>query len=374
MSNRIYVATRKGLFTLERSAARRATPWHIARLDFPAVPVSIVLDDQRDDSVYAALGHGHYGVKLHRSRDRGLNWSECQTPTFPPRPEGAPADLCPARNIPIPWNTELIWAMETGGMSENGVLWCGTVPGALFRSTDHGDSWTFVQSLWDRPERRQWFGGGMDYPGIHSICVDPRNPRRVLVGVSCGGVWLTEDAGNTWQCRADGMYAAYMPPEQKFNPAIQDPHRMVACHSDPDTLWVQHHNGVFHSADGAKSWHDVPAAVPSTFGFAVAVHPHDPRTAWFVPAKSDEQRLPIDGQVVVSRTRDAGQSFEVLRQGLPQEHAYDITYRHALDVDESGDRLAFGTTTGSLWISEDQGDQWSAVSNNLPPVYCVRFA
>ena len=374
MSNRLYVATRKGLFTLERSSANRAMPWHIPRLDFLAVPVSIVLDDQRDGSVYAALGHGHYGVKLHRSRDGGATWSECQTPTFPPRPEGSPVDLCPTRNIPIPWNTELIWALETGGMSEKGVLWCGTVPGALFRSTDHGGSWTFVHSLWDCPERRQWFGGGMDYPGIHSICVDPRNSRRVLVGVSCGGVWLTEDAGDTWQCRATGMYASYMPPDRKFDPVIQDPHRMVACHSDPDALWVQHHNGVFHSADGAKSWHDVPAAAPSTFGFAVAVHPKDPRTAWFVPAISDEKRLPVDGKVVVSRTRDAGQSFEVLRTGLPQEHAYDLTYRHALDVDESGDRLAFGTTTGSLWISEDQGDHWTTVSTNLPPVYCVRFA
>lgn len=374
MSNRFYVGTRKGLFTVERRNAGRATPWQITGPTFPAVPVSIVLDDQRDGALYATLDHGHFGVKVHRSRDAGATWTECATPTFPPRPEGMTPDLCPARNIPIPWNTELIWAMETGGMGEPGVLWCGTVPGALFRSSDSGDSWTFVDSLWNRPERRQWFGGGLDYPGIHSICVHPRDSRRVLVGVSCGGAWLTEDAGKTWECRATGMYAAYMPPDRKFDPAIQDPHRMVACHADPDTLWVQHHNGVFHSTDGARSWHDVPAAAPSAFGFAVAVHPKDPRTAWFVPAKSDEQRLPVEGRVVVSRTRDAGASFEILRNGLPQEHAYDITFRHALDVDETGDRLAFGSTTGSLWISEDQGDHWATISANLPPIYCVRFA
>lgn len=138
--------------------------------------------------------------------------------------------------------------------------------------------------------------------------------------------------------------------------------------------WAQHHNCVFRSTDGAASWREITDILPSTFGFAVAVHPGDPDTAWLVPGVSDEHRIPPDGHVVVNRTRDGGTSFETLRRGLPQEHAYDLTYRHALDVDETGDRLAFGTTTGTLWVSEDQGDAWQTASSHLPPVYCVRFA
>ena len=113
---------------------------------------------------------------------------------------------------------------------------------------------------------------------------------------------------------------------------------------------------------------------PTSFGFAVAVHPRDPDTAWFVPAVKDEHRLPADGSVVVARTRDGGATYEVLREGLPQEHAYDITYRHGLDIDKTGTRLAFGSTTGSLWITEDQGDSWQCVSEHLPPIYSVRFS
>ncbi|HEY7215268.1 MAG TPA: exo-alpha-sialidase, partial [Thermoanaerobaculia bacterium] len=235
-------------------------------------------------------------------------------------------------------------------------------------------SWELNRPLWDNPDRQKWFGGGADIPGLHSVCVDPRDSRRVLVGVSCGGAWLTEDGGATWTCRAQGMRAEYMPPERQFDPVIQDPHIVVQCREEPEKLWAQHHNGIFRTTDGAGSWQEIEDVPPSAFGFAVAVHPQDGDTAWFVPAIKDERRIPVDGKVVVTRTRDGGRSFEVLREGLPQEHAYDLTFRHALDIDGSGDRLAFGSTTGSLWVTEDQGDHWQTVSTHLPPVYCVRFA
>ncbi|MFQ5414955.1 MAG: exo-alpha-sialidase, partial [Phycisphaerae bacterium] len=260
-----------------------------------------------------------------------------------------------------------------GGADERGVLWCGTAPGGLFRSADGGASWRLIRSLWDDPGRKNWFGGGLDIPAIHSICVDPRDARRVAVGVSCGGVWVTTDGGETWACRADGMWAAYVPPERKCDPTIQDPHCVVQCAARPDVMWAQHHNGIFRSTDGAASWHDIPSAGPSTFGFPVVVHPQDGDTAWFVPAVSDERRIPVDGRVVVTRTRDGGRTFDVLGSGLPSAHAYDLVFRHALDVDETGDRLAMGSSTGSLWVSEDQGDAWTHVSAHLPPVHCVRF-
>lgn len=165
-----------------------------------------------------------------------------------------------------------------------------------------------------------------------------------------------------------------MPPDQAFDPDIQDPHRLVQCHGQPDHFWVQHHNGIFRSVNNCEDWQEVTTAQPSAFGFGVAVHPHDPQTAWFAPAVKDSDRYPVDGQFVITRTRDGGGTFEVLRQGLPQRHAYHLIYRHSLDINASGDYLAVGSTTGGLWISADQGDSWQTVSQDLPPIYCVRWA
>jgi hypothetical protein len=369
MSRCIFVATRKGLFTVERNGRGR---WAVARAAFLGDNVSMVLADPRDGCAYTALDHGHFGAKLHRSRDGGETWEECAVPAYPPKPEDV--DERDSWGKPLEWKLSKVWALEAGHADEPGVLWCGTIPGGLFRSGDGGVSWELVRSLWDHSGRKKWFGGGADLPGIHSVCVHPRDGRHVTVGVSCGGVWVTTDGGATWDCRAEGMWAAYMPPEQKNDPGIQDPHRVVQCRARPECLWAQHHNGIFRSTDGSASWQEVTAIQPSTFGFAVAVHPADPDTAWFVPAVKDEHRIPVAGQVVVARTRDGGRTCEVLRHGLPQEHAYDLTFRHALDVDGRGESLTFGSTTGSVWASDDQGDSWQSVSEHLPPVYAVRFA
>ena len=210
-------------------------------------------------------------------------------------------------------------------------------------------------------------------PKTYADAVERKMPKGLLAELG-GTDILFEDSGETWDIKTQGMFAAYMPPEGREDPLTQDPHCMVQCHADPDVLWVQHHNGVFKSTNRAQQWQEITAVQPSVFGFAVAVHPADPDTAWFVPAVKDECRIPVDGKLVVARTRDGGKTFEVLRQGLPQEHAYDLIYRHALDVDGSGERLAMGSTTGSLWTSEDAGDHWSAAALNLPPIYQVCFA
>jgi hypothetical protein len=356
MTNTLLVATRKGLFTVERGASG----WSIAGNAFLGDNVTLARADARDGTWYAALDHGHFGVKVHRSENRGSSWEEVGVPEYPEQADEKAA-------------LKLVWAFEPGGDDRPGELWAGTIPGGLFRSRDRGASWELVRSLWDHPDRKKWFGGGADQPGIHSILVDPRDSSRVLVGVSCGGVWETTDDATSWTVRADGMRADFMPPDRAGDPVTQDPHRVVACRSAFDRMWTQHHCGIWRSDDGARSWQEVERAGPSTFGFAVAVHPHDPTTAWFVPAISDQHRIPVDGAVVVTRTRDGGRSFDVLREGLPQRDAYDLVFRHALDIDATGERLAFGSTTGGLWVTENGGDTWAAVSQHLPPVYAVAF-
>lgn len=367
------VGTRKGLFTIEAGPAGHPV---IADQRFPGGPVTNAVRDPRDSALYASIDHGHFGVHLHRSDDDGESWVEIAAPEYPPKPAGV-SEVNPMSQRELVWSTQLGWVIEPGHADEPGVMWCGTIPGGLFRSADRGDSWQLVEALWSLPARRKWFGGGYDDAGIHSICVDPRGPGRLVVGVSCGGAWRTDDGGVSWQVAAAGMRADFLPPELAGDPDTQDPHRIVRCPSRPDHLWTQHHCGIFRSTDDGDSWAEIApdgaGAPPSTFGFAVAVHPHDPDTAWFVPALSDEVRVPVGGRMVVTRTRDGGATFDVLTDGLPQEHAYDLVYRHALDVDATGERLLMGSTTGNLWWSDDGGDSWSNLSHHLPPVHSVRF-
>lgn len=359
MDRRLLVATRKGLFQMLRDDGA----WRLETVSFLGDPVTAVLPDPRDGQLYAALNLGHFGVKLHRSADGGATWQECAAPAYPSMPG---ADTAPS--------TSLVWELQSGGHDQPGTLWAGTIPGGLFRSTDSGDSWRLVGSLWNEPSRVNWFGGGYDHPGIHSISIHPRDSRRMAVGISCGGVWESQDDGMSWRSRTAGMHAEYMPPERRDDPSIQDPHRLVRCPAAPEVMWVQHHNGVFRSTDEARTWTEVTAIRPSKFGFAVAVHPRDPDRAWFVPAVKDSCRVPVDGRLVVARTSDGGQSFEVLSDGLPQRDAYDLIYRHGLAVDDSGEILAMGSTTGSLWLSENGGEGWALISGHLPPIAAVRFA
>ena len=366
MDDKLLVSTRKGLFRL----AREDATWQIEQVDFLGDNVTLTLTDRRSGRHFAALDHGHFGVKLHRSTATG--WEEIAVPAYPPKPEGLEENDIWGR--PLAWSTARIWALETGGADEPGVLWCGTLPGGLFRSDDHGDSWSLVRSLWDDPKRKQWAGGGADLPGIHSILVDPRNSKRVWIAVSTGGIWFTDDSGESWSQRGNGMRAEYVPPEMTHDPVAQDIHCLAQCRAAPHRMWVQHHNGIFVSSDEGRTFSEITSAEPSAFGFPVVVHPRDPNKAWFVPEIKDEKRIPRDGSLVVSRTCDGGKSFEILTEGLPQSHAYDVVYRHALAIDDTGDRLAFGSTTGGLWVSEDQGDHWSGVTHTLPPIYAVRFA
>jgi len=268
----------------------------------------------------------------------------------------------------------MIWALTAGGADQPGWLWAGTISGGLFLSKDRGESWSLNEPLWNAPEREQWFGGGYDKPGIHSILIDPRDSGKLTLAISSGGVWKSDDAGASWRNVGKGQRATFMPPDLQYDIVSQDPHRIVAPASAPDTIWCQHHCGIFLSRDAGETFTEIENVPPSAFGFAVAVHPNDPETAWFVPAVKDETRVPVDGKLVVVRTRDGGKSFETLSAGLPDAPAYDLIYRHALAVDETGARLAMGSTTGNLWISEDGGERWAMISGHLPPIAALAWA
>ena len=362
MAERLYVASRKGLLIYARGAK---SGWTHVSTAFLGSPVSMALASKDNKTIFAALNLGHFGAKLHRSTDGGVTWKELEAPKFP-KVEGGDKDAkAPA--------VTAIWAMEWAGKDKTNALWIGTAPAALFYSGDNGETWTRNEALWDLPTRAKWMGGGTVDTALHSICVDPRSADRVAVAVSCGGVTLTEDGGKSWRVAGHGLRAEFMPPDQQFDPDIQDAHLMVPCPAAPKVAWIQHHKGIFRSTDDLKSWQEIETAPVSRFGFAVAVHPKDPDTAWFAPAVKDEHRYPADGKVVVQRTKDGGKTFDVLREGLPQDNAFDLVYRHGLVVDETGTRLAMGSTTGSVWTSDNGGDAWSLLSANLPPVNALRL-
>lgn len=367
MSEWLILGTRKGLLIFEQ----HGTEWRFKAEHFKAQPISYATFDQRTHTLYAAIDHGHWGSKLHRSVDFGATWSEIPAPTFP---EGAMiyTGFPGGERAPKPATLTYIWLIQPGGTDQPNRLYIGAEPGGLFQSDDGGETYKLVEGLWNRPERSDWwFGGGRDHPGVCSICIDPRDSKHILIGISVGGVYETHDDGKTWEARNKGLYANYLPePYSEFG---HDPHFMAMSPSNPDVLWQQNHCGVFRTADSAQTWQDISQkGGPVYFGFPIALDAKDDKTAWVIPAIDAEYRTAIGQALCVCRTSDGGQTWTQLREGLPQYNTYDVVFRHALDI--RGDTLAFGTTTGNVYMSVNRGDSWDCLGGNLPPVYSVRFA
>ena len=359
MRSTLLLGTRKGLIAYRFQQGK----WTMESCSFEGIPISIAYADPRNGTWWACQDHGHWGVKLQRSKDRGKSWEEVVAPAYPEGEEVKDG---------MPATTRYLWSMAHGGRNYTSRLWIGTDPGGLFVSEDEGNSFQLVESLWKHPTRKEgWFGGGRDLPGIHSIVVDPRNEDHIHIGISCAGVFETTDAGKSWAIRNKGMSADFLP-----DPTVEtgfDPHIVVAAPSNPDYLWQQNHCGIFRSIDAGKNWIDVSEPNgPARFGFAIAVAGDNPDQAWVAPADSDVNRTAIQSALVICRTDDGGKTWKQLRNGLPQEGCFDIVYHHALVNDSNA--VVFGTTTGNLFFSPDRGENWQVINNYLPMIYSVQFA
>lgn len=353
MKNTLLVSTRKGLVVYKRQAGA----WVVEQNHFVGIPVSLAAEDERSGYWYAMLDHGHWGCKLHRSNDRGASWTELEAPKFP---KGT------MFNEEKEATVKYLWAFACGNVDQPGRIYIGTDPGGLFVSDDHGDTWELNKGLWNHPSRENWFGGGRDNPGIHSILVNPDDSQNLFIAISCAGVFESKDGGASWNPKNKGLRADFLPdPSSEIG---QDPHILVASNADFNCMWQQNHCGIFKSTDSGSVWEDVTQENgPANFGFAIAVDATNPDKAWVVPGISDEIRVAPDLSLCVCRTEDGGTSWEKLTDGLPQANAFDITYRHALVQQQ--EEVIFGTTTGNLYLSGDGGNSWSALSNNLPMVY-----
>lgn len=360
-SQLLMVGTMKGAFLLRSNSDRKN--WEVGGPYFPGRAIYALAYDNRKDRnrFWAAVNSSYWGSYLSATDDFGRNWTE---------PD--------AYNIKFPSEAESsvkqIWQIVAGNSDEPDTLYCGVEPAALFRSDDAGENWKLVQGLHDHPHRPQWQPGGGGLC-LHTILPDPANPARMHIAISTGGVYRTDDGGHTWNARNNGVRAQFLPPENWYPEFGQCVHKIVSHPSNPNRLFLQNHWGLYRSDDGGDSWTDIANNVPSDFGFAMEIDPHRPDTAYIVPLESDEFRCTPEAKLRVYRTRNAGESWEALSEGLPQENAFETVLRDAMSADRLEPAgLYFGTRNGKLYGSFNGGDSWSTVIDGLPPIVFVRSA
>ena len=347
----LLVGTKKGLIVL---SGERGGELAMAGRTFAGIPVEYAIHDHSTDTYLAAAADPHFGPRIHLADDPTGEWRASSGPMFP-----ADADAA----------VERVWIIAPG--VRPGELWAGVDPAALFHSLDGGESWELVRSLWDHPSREGWFPGAGGLC-LHSICPWPGEPDRLLVGISVGGIWVTEDGGATWAMGNAGLAAAYMPGEANLTTEFCI-HHVERAPGRPERLYMQFHGGVFRSDDGGHSWVDIAPGLPSDFGFPIVVDPDDADHAFVIPLNADADRVTEAGCVSVWETRDAGASWARRADGLPGSDSYLTILRQAFCHDARDPLgLYFGATSGELFGSVDGGQSWYTAAAHLPPVLSVR--
>ena len=353
----ILIGTRKGGFLAFSDPDRKK--WELKGPFFKGTQVHHMTYVGGDfGAVCATVKNEWWGPDIRISKDLGETWLE------------------PKHGVRFAEGRELsvarVWMMKGDQRTGEPVLFAGADPGALFKSADGGQNWEEVRSLTEHPTRNKWQpgAGGMM---VHSICLDPENRDRMFVGISAAGAFRTDDGGKTWTPKNQGVRADFMP--DKFPEVGQCLHHMEMHSSNPSVLYQQNHCGVYRSDNAGDDWIDISEGLPSRFGFPLAVHPHDGDTIYVCPAESAQNRMLPDGRLRIFRSRDRGNSWETLTDGLPQTQAYQLVLRAAMDTDSLDPAgIYVGMQGGQVLASRDEGDHWEVLFNWLPPVYSVQTA
>ncbi|MFV2088130.1 WD40/YVTN/BNR-like repeat-containing protein [Micromonospora sp. LOL_021] len=353
------IGTEKGLFLAASTDDRRG--WQVGGPHFAMTAVYAVAIDKRRavPRLLASVASSHYGPSVATSDDLGRTWSEPEQP-----PAAFPADTGAT--------LERVWQLTPASAAEPDVVYAGSQPSALFRSTDGGASFELVRPLWEHPHRPHWeagFGG----QAIHTVLPDPRDPAALLVAMSTGGVYRSADAGASWAPGNAGIRAYFLPDEwPEFGQCV---HKVARDAVDPDRLYAQNHHGVYRSDDAGATWSSIADGLPSDFGFPIAAHPHRSGVIYTFPLVADSRRFPVDDRCRVFRSADAGATWQPLTAGLPQHPYYPAVLRDALTTDDAPTAgVYFGTRSGDVFASRDEGDSWQPVATGLPDVLCVRAA
>ncbi len=355
----LLVGTMKGAFVLRSDEARKK--WRLEGPHFQGFAVYALLHDSRAsrNRTYAAANNTFFGSTLRASEDYGRSWSEPERYTIK-FPEDSGRAL------------KQIWQITPGRAAEPDVLYCGVEPAALFESRDGGETWEPNRGLLMHEHQPRWQPGAGGLC-LHTIVLDPNDPKRMLIAISAAGVYRTDDGGKTWKARNVGVRAEFLP--DKYPEFGQCVHKVVHHPAKPERLFLQNHWGLYRSDDWGDSWTDIANGIPSDFGFAMQMHPHDPETVYIVPLESDMFRCTPEAKLRVYRTSDAGASWDPMTDGLPQKNAYETVLRDALTADShEAAGIYFGTRSGKLFGSMDNGATWRELADGLPPVVCVKTA
>jgi len=347
----ILLGTKKGAFIVESDAGRR--DWELRGPFCETWPMNHVVADPATWTIYGGGGSEWFGPAVWQTTDLGETWTHSSEGMA--YAEGEP---------PI----KAVWSVAPG----TGRLYAGVEPAGLFSSDDGGLSWRHLEGLREHPSRPNWQPGGGGLI-LHSLVPHPDDAHRLWVGISTAGVFHSADGGATWEPRNQGTRCDYLPEEQRYPEYGQCVHCLVAAPGMPERLYQQNHCGMYRSEDGGRSWASIEAGLPSSFGFPATTHPRDPATLYLVPLNGDSAgRYAPDAKIAVWRTRDAGSSWQALREGLPQEPAFFGVLRQAMATDRLEPAgVYFGTTGGSLFASADEGDRWACIARHLPTILSV---
>ncbi|MCB9508837.1 MAG: exo-alpha-sialidase [Deferribacteres bacterium] len=382
---RVLVGTKKGAFILTSDGKREK--WQVSGPHFAGWEIYHVKGSPVDTNrIYASQTSGWFGQIIQRSDDGGKTWHQPGTPAGEPRttPEGMPMGesnkfVYDTASAPLtthqfydgtqhPWEFKRVWHLEPS-LSDPDAVYAGVEDAALFQTTDGGKSWHELPGLRGHGTGPMWQpgAGGMC---LHTILIDPKNPKRIFIAISAAGAFRSDDGGKTWKPINQGLRSEYIPdPTAEIGHCV---HR-IALHPDrPDVLFMQKHWDVMRSDNAGDQWHEVSGNLPSDFGFVIDLHAHEPETVYVIPIKSDSEHYPPEGKLRVYRSRSGGNEWEALTKGLPQKDCYVNVLRDAMAVDALDQcGIYFGTTGGQVYCSPDGGDNWAPIVRDLPAVLSV---